>query len=69
MGVYVFSWQRFKEDIVHKYYKHLYDGVDFAQDVIPILLTLIVQCMLMSMRGIGAMLEQLKVIGKHIWIY
>lgn len=35
MGVYVFSWKKFKEDIVHKYYKHLYDGVDFAQDVIP----------------------------------
>lgn len=35
MGVYVFSWQKFKEDIVHKYYKHIYDGVDFAQDVIP----------------------------------
>ena len=35
MGVYVFSWQKFKEDIAHKYYKHLYDGVDFAQDVIP----------------------------------
>ena len=35
MGVYVFSWQKFKEDIIHKYYKHIYDGVDFAQDVIP----------------------------------
>lgn len=35
MGVYVFSWKMFKEDIVHKYYKHLYDGVDFAQDVVP----------------------------------
>jgi len=35
MGVYVFSWKKFKEDIVHKYYKHLYDGVDFAKDVVP----------------------------------
>ena len=35
MGVYVFSWKRFKEDIVNKYYKRIYDGIDFAQDVIP----------------------------------
>ncbi|MDE5977922.1 MAG: glucose-1-phosphate adenylyltransferase [Turicibacter sp.] len=35
MGVYVFSWQRFKKDIVHKYHKHIYEGIDFAQDIIP----------------------------------
>ena len=35
MGIYVFNWKKFKEEIVHKYYKHLYEGVDFAQDVIP----------------------------------
>ncbi len=35
MGVYVFSWPRFKQDIVHKYYKRIYEGVDFAKDVIP----------------------------------
>ena len=35
MGVYVFSWERFKRDIVHKYYKRIYEGVDFAKDVIP----------------------------------
>ncbi|HAX73327.1 MAG TPA: glucose-1-phosphate adenylyltransferase [Firmicutes bacterium] len=35
MGIYVFSWKKFKEDIVHKYYKRIYNGVDFAKDVIP----------------------------------
>lgn len=35
MGVYVFSWKKFKDDIIHKYQRHLYEGVDFAQDVIP----------------------------------
>ncbi|MGL4338275.1 MAG: glucose-1-phosphate adenylyltransferase [Turicibacter sp.] len=35
MGVYIFTWKKFKEDIVHKYYKRIYDGVDFAKDVIP----------------------------------
>jgi len=35
MGIYVFSWKKFKEDIVQKYFNHLFDGVDFAKDVIP----------------------------------
>lgn len=35
MGIYVFNWQKFKEDIAQKYFKSMYDGVDFAKDVIP----------------------------------
>ena len=35
MGIYVFNWKKFKEEIAQKYFKNQYDGVDFGTDVIP----------------------------------
>jgi len=35
MGIYVFNWKKFKEEIAQKYFKNQYDGVDFGNNIIP----------------------------------
>ena len=35
MGIYVFNWKKFRNEVAQKYFKNLYSGADFARDIIP----------------------------------